>query len=153
MERAFSTRTEGEQLLSVPTDRGVRKGDKGIFCFKMISCLGSDVSQNIQRASRIQRPAQKQVMKAPAANGSSLAFLPAGEPPHLSYSIKGSFARVRVFPALWLSLPLLPGGWSGLLWTNQISPRPQLQEVSRGFRVSDTQATAAAAAEAARGLG
>lgn len=47
---------------------------------------------------------------------------------------------------MWLSLPLVPGGRSGLLWTNQIPPQPQLQEVSTGLSIPDTQAAAAAAA-------
>lgn len=60
-----------------------------------------------------------------------------GSSPYSPCSPKGSFDCVGVFPALWLSLPLLPGGRSGLLWTNQIAPPPQLQEASPGLGVPD----------------
>lgn len=51
-----------------------------------------------------------------------------GELPLPILPVKVCFAQVRVFPALWVSFPLLLGGRSGLLWTNQIPPQPQLQK-------------------------
>lgn len=58
-------------------------------------------------------------------------FYLSGEPPPPHPALfKAALPKWGVFPALWFSLPLLPGGRSRLRWTNQIPPQLQLQEVS-----------------------
>lgn len=71
--------------------------------------------------------------------------LPGGPPPTHPAPLKAALLKWGVFPALRLSLPLLLGGRSALLWTNQIPSQPQFQEVSQGLSVLDRQEAAAAA--------